>query len=89
MIVKKSAASALISPDGISLMNVLGFFASIFLSAHLLKAMAAVRAKTIHSNTFKARAQEKKSGRDFMASEKPMNAKGKANTVCENFTKER
>src|SRR4051812_40223730 len=51
MIVKASALFAEIIPDGISLIAVLGFFASNFLSRYLLNAIAADLAKIMHRIT--------------------------------------
>ena len=50
-ITKNKALFDLITPAGISLIAVRGFFASKFLSSQRLKAMAAERAKTMHSIT--------------------------------------
>jgi hypothetical protein len=52
--VKVRAAKGLIIPDGISLILVLGFLKSISRSKYLLKAIAALLAKTIH-NTIKTK----------------------------------
>ena len=49
--VNLSALLALIIPLGISLMAVLGFFASNSLSRYLLKAIAALLANTMHKIT--------------------------------------
>ena len=49
--VNLSALFALMIPLGISLIAVLGFCASNFLSRNLLKAIAALLANTIHSKT--------------------------------------
>ena len=51
MIVNDSALFAEIIPAGISLIAVLGFFASKLLSRYRLKAMAALRARTIQRIT--------------------------------------
>ena len=61
-IVNQSAALAEMIPAGISRMAVRGFFASMFRSAHRLKAIALVRAKTIHRSTFILNASVKPSG---------------------------
>ena len=50
-ITKNKALFDLITPDGISLMAVRGFFASNFLSSQRLKAMAADRAKIMQRMT--------------------------------------
>ena len=51
IITNRSASFAETLPAGMSRMSVRGFFASIFLSRYLLKAIAAFRAKTIHKIT--------------------------------------
>jgi len=51
MTVNTKALFAEIIPEGISLIAVLGFFASKFLSRYRLKAIAALRAKTIQRTT--------------------------------------
>jgi hypothetical protein len=88
---KNNAFSALIIPDGISLMAVLGFSLSKCLSKYLLKAIAADLAVNIHTIT-------KKNLKPIfsMASwlinwyltpnAKPISAKGNAKMVCENLT---
>ena len=53
IITKSKALFDLITPAGISLTDVRGFFASKFLSSQRLKAMAAERAKIMQSNTRK------------------------------------
>lgn len=50
-IVKISAELEVMIPEGISLMAVRGFLASILLSSHLLNAMAALLANIIHNIT--------------------------------------
>lgn len=87
--VKNNAAVEEIVPAGISRVCVRGFRASISLSAHLLKAIALVLAKTMHSTTFKASAQVREEGCWLMARKNPINANGRAKIVCENFTKDR
>ena len=55
IITKVNALEGEIIPDGISRIAVRGFFSSMALSMYLLKAIAALRAKTIHSITNKKR----------------------------------
>ena len=50
-ITKIKAERAEITPEGISLAAVLGFLRSMSLSRYLLKAIAALLAKTIHKRT--------------------------------------
>ena len=51
MITNINASLAETFPAGMSRICVRGFLASIFLSRYLLKAMAALRANTMHNNT--------------------------------------
>ncbi len=68
-------------PAGISLIFVRGFMASISLSCHLLKAIAAVLANTIHKMTNKSFCHEKTASTWWLAKKNPTNAKGKAKIV--------
>ena len=77
---KNSAFFGLIIPAGISLMAVRGFKASNFLSIKRLKAIAELRAVTIHTNTSNNNFNEKEWPSD-KANVKPINANGKANIV--------
>jgi hypothetical protein len=79
------ALLALIIPLGISLMAVLGFFASNSLSKYLLKAIAALRAKTIHKSMSPKSLGSKLYPSLNIARQKPIKAKGKANTVWLNL----
>ena len=81
-----------IIPEGISLIAVRGFKASNVLSSHRLKAMAALLAKIIHATTNKNTCHHGFSFVDLVcarARKNPINAKGIAKMVCENFTSER
>ena len=77
---KNKAFFGLIIPDGISLIAVLGFNASNFLSINRLNAMAEFRAVTIHANTNKKSLMENVCPSDN-ANVNPMNANGNANIV--------
>ena len=81
MYVKAIASFAEIIPDGNSREAVRGFKMSYFWSAHLLKAMAAVRANTMHSKTFIARVQLAVKLTFTKPSINPIAAKGNAKTV--------
>ena len=87
--VNQSAELAVMMPAGISRMMVRGFFASISLSAQRLKAIALLRAKIMQSSTLIPRLKVNASGFSCIARKKPIIANGSANTVCENFTRER
>ena len=89
IITKDKAEDAEIFPAGISLVTVLGFLASIFLSKYLLKAIAAFRAKTIHSITSANKSQLNGFFEVVTPRKNPIKANGNANIVCENLTKER
>jgi hypothetical protein len=68
-------------PAGISLIAVRGFLLSISLSAHLLNAIAALLAKTIHKITYKNFIQSIPSPIALVAKKKPIKAKGIAKIV--------
>lgn len=88
-ITSESAAPAEIVPAGISLTFVLAFFASMALSAQRLKAIAEVRASTMHRMTFnKSQTSGWLSGW-IAPNVYPIAANGSANTVWLNLTKER
>jgi hypothetical protein len=73
-----------IIPLGISRFAVRGFNASNFLSINLLKAMAAVREATMQINTLINKGKinwDKLSFESCKPIQKPINAKGNANTV--------
>ena len=116
-ITKSKALFALITPAGISLIAVRGFFASKFLSSQRLKAMAAERAKIMQritrinnfaipqydisqlirgssfkkiKNVFPSKEKKSKAGVNLKKNspkKNPINAKGIAKIVCENFTR--
>lgn len=88
-IVNISAAVGEIFPAGISRFIVLGFLASIERSRYLLKAMAVLRAKTMHNNMYKRIMKSKGFSDCALAIKKPMNAKGNAKTVWANLTREK
>jgi hypothetical protein len=73
--------------EGSSLPEVLGFFESISLSRYLLKPIAAFLAVTIAARTSTNKRRENVCVVVDSASTKPIRANGKANTVCENFTR--
>ena len=84
MMTKSKAEFALILPFGISLIAaVLGLVESISLSIYRLKAIAAERAKTIQSTTYKSVTHS--NSYDFVAKKKPISANGIANIVWLNF----
>lgn len=94
IMVNQSTDSAESIPAGISRIAVRGLRASKLRSRYLLKAIAALRAVTIHTNTnknLKAMLADIIICKDapFLAApkKKPMQAKGNAKMVCENFTK--
>ena len=88
MMTKSKAEFALILPFGISLIAaVLGLVESISLSIYRLKAIAADRANTIQSTTYKSVIHS--NSFDFSAKKKPIRAKGIANMVWLNFINER
>ena len=88
IITKIKADFAFTIPLGISLVPaVLGFALSISLSIYRLNAMAADRAKIIHSTTYIRITHSKLY--DFVAKKNPINAKGIAKIVWLNFIKER
>ncbi len=80
-IINLSAAFDEILPAGISRSLVLGLFASIFRSAQRLKAIAAERAKTIHSKTLNAKSIVKTPFPITIPEVNPIAANGSANTV--------
>lgn len=88
-ITKVKAEDAEIFPAGISLVTVLGFLASIFLSKYLLKAIAAFRAKTIHSITSANKSQLNGFFEAVTPKKKPIKANGNANIECANNTSEK
>lgn len=69
------------APAGISLAAVRGFLASNPLSINLLKAMAALRANSIHKITSTSFCKLKVALPLCIAKEKPINAKGNAKIV--------
>ncbi len=79
--VNRSAAFAEIIPAGISRTAVLGFFASMVLSAQRLNAIAAERAKTIQSKIFPVNAQLKENENSVIAKVNPIAANGSAKMV--------
>jgi hypothetical protein len=102
MITKIKALFAEIIPAGISLMAVRGFLESKFLSSQRLKAIAALRAKIMQRMTSKSLINKplRKSpvieceydpgcdgNRSYTPKQNPINAKGIAKIVCENFTR--
>jgi hypothetical protein len=89
MITRANAAAGEITPEGISRLFVLEFMESMERSAYLLNAMAAVRAKTIHSRMSPPLLHGITSCIPFKPRKNPMMAKGRAKTVCENLTRER
>lgn len=81
MMTNAKADFGLIIPAGTSLMAVLGFNLSIFLSRNRLKAIAALRAKTIHRIT-NIKLNHEKSTVDWLTAKKnPSKAKGSAKMV--------
>ena len=93
-IVNRRAASGDTMPAGISRMAVRGFFASKWRSSHRLKAIAALRAVTMHTRTAASRTQIRYGSiagtpPGKAARVKPTIAKGIAKMVCENLTRER
>jgi hypothetical protein len=74
-----------ITPAGISLLAVRGFKLSKRLSIHLLKPIAALRAKTIHKSMSPKSLGSKLYPSLNIARQKPIKAKGKANTVWLNL----
>lgn len=79
-----------ITPAGISLTAVLGFFSSISLSIYLLKAIAALLAKTITAKTFKNKIQLIVAWALWvLAKKKPIQAKGRAKMVWLNLMRDR
>lgn len=89
MVVKIKAFVSDILPEGMSLVLVLGFLASMELSKYLLKAIAAFLAKTMQSTIKSNFIQENGAIVVFIAKKKPIKAKGIANMVCEKVTNER
>ena len=83
------ASLAEILPAGISLVTVLGFFASIFLSKYLLNAIAAFLAKTMQSITSKNSNQLNGFAVEVTPKKKPIKAKGSAKMECANKTSEK
>lgn len=100
-ITKRKADSADKMPAGISRIAVRGFNASKWRSKYRLKAMAALRAVTIQTNTSKPFCNKTGFNKPCMvpavplsailatgiARKKPIKAKGMAKMVCENFTR--
>ena len=80
-----NAAFGEIMPAGISRMMVRGFFASMSLSSHLLNAMAALLANTIHNNTNINNRIQSAFATFKYPKVNPVNAKGKAKTVWLNL----
>ena len=88
IITNTNAFFAVIVPFGISLScAVLSFALSISLSIYRLNAMAADRAKIIHSTTYIRITHSKLY--DFVAKKNPINAKGIAKIVWLNFIKDK
>ena len=86
MMTNLSADSDFMRPLGISLTSdVLGFLASISRSRYRLKAMAALRAKTIHKTTSMNLSQVNKYSFCLIAKVNPISAKGKAKIVWLNL----
>ena len=81
VITKKRAAFGEIILEGISRMAVLGFFLSKCLSMYRLKAIAALRAKSIHKITRINFSQLNETVLVLIAREKPIKQKGKAKIV--------
>jgi len=81
VITKNRAAAGDMVPAGISRVAVRGFMASKRLSINRLKAIAAVRAKTMQDNTNKNLRMVNEPTGEVTANVKPMSAKGKAKTV--------
>src|SRR5690606_15784180 len=75
-------------PAGMSRMAVRGFLASMSLSRNLLKAMAALRAVTIHTNIRISFFQSNVCDVVCKAKKNPINANGRAKTLCANSTKD-
>ena len=88
-ITKVKASLADILPAGISLVTVLGFFASIFRSKYLLNAIAAFLAKTIQSITSTKSNQLNGFAVVVTPKKKPIKAKGMAKIECANKTSEK
>src|SRR5262245_54320602 len=84
-----SAEPGEIAPEGISRTAVRGFCASKRRSIKRLKAMAALRANTMHRITKIKVSQLNCAPPERMAKQKPMSAKGSANTVWLNLMSER
>ena len=90
IITKMSAALGFMLPFGISRTAAVRLFAlSIARSIYLLKAMAALRAKTMHNTTFKSRIASKLKVEYSIAKKYPISANGKAKMVWLNLMSER
>jgi hypothetical protein len=89
IITKITADLEPIFPEGSSLLLVLGLRASNFLSANLLKAIAAFLAKIMHKIIRISSLMLKLFPSPQTASENPINANGMANTVWLNLTSDR
>ena len=88
-ITKTRAERGLILPAGISLRAVRGLSLSNLWSAYLLKPIAAFLAKTMHSNTRINKRHVNSFSPVLTAVKNPSRAKGMANTVWLNFTREK
>lgn len=84
-----SAALAEIFPEGMSRITVRGFLASISRSKYLLKAIAALRAKTMQSTTANNKYQLNGLAVVVTPKKNPIKAKGIANMEWANKTKEK
>lgn len=90
IITKINAAFGFMLPFGISLTAaVLSFALSMSRSMYLLKAMAALLAKTMHRTTFKRSIPSKLKVEYSIAKKYPINAKGNAKMVWLNFISDR
>jgi hypothetical protein len=81
IMINTAAALVPTTPEGISLLFVLGLSASKFLSASLLNPIAAFRAKIMHSIISRSSLKLKSNSSFDTASEKPIRAKGIAKIV--------
>lgn len=82
------AAAGFMTPEGISLITVLAFFASYARSMYLLNAIAALRANTMH-RMIKTKSFRSNEPVISMPRKKARIANGNAKTVCANLISEK
>lgn len=86
---RRNADAGLMTPEGISRISVLVFSASIWRSTYLLKAIAALLAKTIQSRIRRNNSQLIDAPSAARPKKKARNAKGSAKMVWANLSRER